>query len=201
MPSREDDRTVRRKNGGHKRTPPTKLETAKSRKRRMRNREMYAEAMRFAEQLDITLAPDDNVSNIIIKIIQRTHALWLHAASKTDELNPDLKPGEPGSIFTYRFDEQGNKLIEPSKWVAYEKELRQELFSQVALAQKLNIDEAAVRVEAAKLDLLSRALRNSMKKAQVPDEMQRRIGSALREELIVLEGTAHDDTIETEEAA
>lgn len=167
----------------------------------MRNREMYAEAMRFAEQLDITLAPDDNVSNIIIKIIQRTHALWLHAASKTDELNPDLKPGEPGSIFTYRFDEQGNKLIEPSKWVAYEKELRQELFSQVALAQKLNIDEAAVRVEAAKLDLLSRALRNSMKKAQVPDEMQRRIGSALREELIVLEGTAHDDTIETEEAA
>lgn len=200
MPSREDDRTVRRKNGGHKRTPPTKLETAKSRKRRMRNREMYAEAMRFAEQLDITLASDDNVSNIIIKIIQRTHALWLHAASKTDELDPELKPGEPNSIFTYRFDEQGNKLIEPSKWVAYEKELRQELFSQVALAQKLNIDEAAVRVEAAKLDLLSRALRNSMKKAQVPDEMQRRIGSALREELTILEGTAHD-TIETEEAA
>lgn len=195
MPSRQDDaiiRTQTKKKGGHKQQVATKSDLKRARKRRMRNRAMYHEAMAMASELDIQLAPSTPVADVLEKVFRRTHALWQYAATIVDQLDPDAPPGQKGSLWVHKFDESGNKLVVPSMWVEYENILRSELFEQAAVAQKLNLDEARVRIEAAQLQVLSTALRNATKKAGVPDEMQRKIGAALREELAVIEGTAHE---------
>lgn len=204
MPSRQDDQIVRQIADGERKTrkgrrqPLTLTQTNRQKTRRKRNKVMYAEAMRFAQQLGIELAPHEPVTEILKKTFARTHALWQHAAAEVDMLDADAPAGKKDSIWTWRWDEQGNKLVEPQKWIKLEAELRTELFQQAAMMQKLNIDEAAVRVEQAKLDVLSQALRSAVKKAGVPEDMQRAIGAALRAELMTIEGTAHDNPTDSE---
>lgn len=200
MPSRSDDKAIReanqqqkqRKRGGHKQEVATKSQIKHARKRRLRNRAMYHEAMAMAQELDIQLAPSTPVADVLEKVFRRTHALWQYAAQQVDMLDPDAKPSTKGSLWVYKFDESGNRLVVPSMWVEYENVLRTELFEQAAVAQKLNLDEARLRIDAAQLAVLSQAIRNAAKKAQLPDEMQRKLGSALREELATIEGTAEE---------
>ena len=164
---------------------------------------MYHEAVSLAADLGIELAAPEPVADVMEKVFRRTHALWLHAATEVDRLDPDAPAGKPDSLWTYKFDENGNKIVEPSKWIQMESALRQELFEQAAVATKLNLDEAHVRIEGAKLELLARALSAAVKKADVPEDMQRRIGAALRQELATIEGTgtAHTDVSDVREAA
>lgn len=181
------------KRGGHKRQPANINETRKSKRRRARNRLMYQEAISFASELGIELAPSEPIPDVMEKIFRRTHALWLHAATEVDRLDPDAPAGDQDSIWTYKYDENGNKIVGPSRWIQLENALRSELFEQAAVATKLNLDEAHVRVEAAKLEVLSTALRNAVKAAGVPEELQRKIGAALRSELAIIEGQISDE--------
>lgn len=204
MPSRDDDAIVaasnagerrqekQRKRGGHKREPLTKGQIRRSQKRRARNKAMYHEMVKLAAEQGIELADPIPTTDLLEKVFRRTHALWIHAATEVDRLDPDAPAGKPGSLWTYKIDENGNKIVEPSKWVQYENALRQELFEQAAMAQKLNLDEAKVRIEAAQLQLLGQALKNAAKRTGLDDETQRQLGANLRRELSVIEGTAHD---------
>lgn len=208
MPSREDDLAIRnansttkqQKKGGHKQSVATKSQVKRARKRRLRNRAMYHEAMSMAQDLGIELAAPAPVADVLEKVFRRTHALWQHAATEVDRLDPDAAPGAKDSLWTYRWDDVGNKIVEPSKWVQYENVLRQELFEQAAVAQKLNLDEARVRIEAAQLEILRNAIRNAAKAAKLPEDMQRKLGAALRSELAVIEGTVANEPQEAQAA-
>lgn len=157
-----------------------------------RKRKAYHAVMRDAQKKKIQLQFPSGLPDALDKIFRRTHALWHHAATVVDKLSTSAPPGAKNSIWTYKWDENGNKIVEPSKWVAYESALRKEVFEQAAIMQKLNIDEARVRIEQAQLDLLAQALKNAARKANLDDQQQRSLGAALREELSIIEGTAEE---------
>jgi hypothetical protein len=160
-------------------------------RRRHRNRVLYMEVVAASAELGIELGPEiKSIPDIVMKVFRRTHALWLHAASEVDRLDSDKRPGEPDSIWTLRYDENGNRIVELSKWVQYEQTLRNELFEQAMAMSHLKLDERLIAVEEATLAILGRALQAAMAKSDVPEDMRKVIGSNLRQELAVIDGSA-----------
>jgi hypothetical protein len=161
-------------------------------KRRRRNRMMYHEVIAAAEEVGIELGGSvRSLPDIVMTIFRRTHALWKHAASVVDQLDPDADPGLPDSIWTIRFDENGNRIVELSKWVEYETRLREEVFDQAMRMSHLKIDERMVRVEETQLAILQVAITKALAATQgMNEELRRELGRNLRSELSLIEGEA-----------
>jgi hypothetical protein len=151
----------------------------------------YHDVIEAAGDMGIELGPEINsIPEIVMTVFRRTHALWLHAASEVDRLDPDKTPGLPGSLWTIRYDESGNRIVEQSKWILAEKALREELFDQAMRMSHLKLDERLVAVEEATLSLIAAALATAVSKADIPEDTQRAIGKYFREELQTIDGTA-----------
>jgi hypothetical protein len=171
----------------------TKKQTRRATRRRFRNKLLYMEVVNAAADLGIELGPEiKSIPDAVMTIFRRTHALWLHAASQVDRLDPEADPGVEDSLWTLRYDENGNRIIELSKWIQYEQALRSELFEQAMQMSHLKLDERMVQVEETTLAILGRALQAAMQKAQVPEDLRKTIGSNLRTELAIIDGNAEE---------
>lgn len=171
----------------------TKGQLSRMKKRRQRNRVLYHEAVALAADLGVETGERvSSIPDILMKVFERTHALWLTIATAVDNLDADAKPGAPNSLWHKALDEQGNWIYSPAKEVQLEQTLREELFDQGVRLSQLNIDSRAVRVEEVKLELLARALDNAVKQVGLPEKQRKELGAALRSELHVLEGTAEE---------
>lgn len=173
----------------------TRGQLTRMEKRRKRNSVLYHEAVALAGDLGVETGPKiTSIPDILMKVFERTHVLWLTIATAVDNLDADAQPGTKGSLWHKAIDEQGNWIYTPAKEVELERVLREELFDQGVRLSQLKIDDRAVRVEEVKLELLAKALDSAVKKAGIPEAKRREIGVALREELAVLEGSATESS-------
>lgn len=176
-----------------RRPSQTKGQIRQAKRRRRRNAKLYHEAVALAGDLGMELGKNPGtIPEVLEKVFRRTHALWAHAASQVDNLSSTANPGTKNSLWALKYDEQGNRIVEPSKWVMLETALREELFEQGARMTQLNLDARRVKIEETQLEMLSRALALAAKRANLSDEQQRDLGSALRTELAIIEGTTSE---------
>lgn len=178
----------------HRRKPAlTKGQLSRMRKKRKRNSVLYHEAVALAAELGVETGPKiTSIPDILMMVFERTHALWLAAATAVDQLDADAAPGEPNSPWYKSLDEQGNWEYQPAKEIELERVLREELFDQGVRLSQLNIDDRAVRVQEIQLEILGAALSKAVARSNLTEDQRRELGGHLREELSLIEGTAKD---------
>src|SRR6478609_2758109 len=98
--------------------------TAKERRRIARKREArkmtFREVMALAEEFGVHLAEDKPLHEVMLETFRRTRALWLQAAARVDELDPDAPPDSANSLWHTEVDAHGNRKIAPSRWLRAE---------------------------------------------------------------------------------
>lgn len=165
--------------------------TRRATKRRQRNRVLYQEVVATAADLGIELGSHiTSIPEVVMRVFRRTHALWIHAATEVDRLDADAEPGTRDSLWTLRYDENGNRIVELSKWIQYEQALREELFEQAMQMSHLKLDERMVNIEERTLNLLGHALMAAAEASGLDEGQRRLLGSNLRHQLGLIEGTA-----------
>lgn len=196
------DQAPPKKQPGGRRPTLTKGQIRRAKQRRMRNARHYHEALALAGELGIELGENPGqIPDVMERIFRRVHALWKFAASQVDLLDHTAAPGAKNSLWYRHYDDNGNVIYSPSKWVEMERALREELFEMGSRMTQLNIDTRHVMVEEKQLDLLSRALATAAAAAGLSDEQKRNLGSALRTELAVLEGRVSDEVTARQDPA
>lgn len=148
--------------------------------RRRRNAMLMAEALDIAKTYDIPVSKGNNVVNVLQTVLDRAMDLWRFVCMEVDKLDKT-------EWMVSRVDAEGNTLVEPNVWIQYEGNLRAELMDLALRMGHLGIDDRKVRVQEAQVELLGRAVRDACHDIDLPPDIQRQLGAALRVRLEAIE--------------
>lgn len=136
--------------------------------------------------------PDEDPAEVMQLLINRVTQLVRHAAAEADRLKPGLAKNQSRTELEHEqwshWDEQGNLVVMSNYWLQREADLRVELGRLSEKAQALGLGERRAKVQEAQFMLLGEALQKACAAAGLSEAVQKRLGSALREELTLLEG-------------
>lgn len=178
----------------------TRKRSARTERRRAANTLVAHRERLIAESVPLEDLPDIDPSDAMQLVINRLGQLFRAASAEVDRLKPGLAKNQTKGELQHElwssWDEQGNLVVMANYWVEREQKLREELARVTEKAQTLGLSERRTRVQEAQVQLVGEALQRAFAAADVPAALQRRVGAALRTELMTLESGAIVESVE-----
>lgn len=148
--------------------------------------EAFREMLRTAQNLDMFEQVRTGVStaDALQMCLDRAVAIWQFCASQTDHLAMGVaEDGEVVGFFEVKPGPGGALITRPNRWVAYEREARQDIEDLAATMTRLGIAERSIRIAEAQAVLVAATVRDAAMEAGIPPEQVRALGEALRTRL------------------
>lgn len=142
---------------------------------------VYREIIESLGEEGMTLVGDVTIPDALQEILGRAVSHMRIAATQVDKLRPS-------ELWAYKFDAQGNRLVEPSKWLRAETAARKEVMEIAGRMAQLDIDGRRVAVEEAEALFITRFLDAVLDGLNLTDEQRGLLGPALDNAMPLIEG-------------
>lgn len=142
---------------------------------------VYAELVEEFAAVGMTIPRAITIADALQEVLGRAVAHMRIAATEVDRLKPT-------DLWAYKFDAQGNRLVEPSKWLRAETVARKEVLEIASRMAQLDIDGRRVAVEEAEALFITRFLDAVLDQLNLTDEQRGLLGPALDNAMPLIEG-------------
>jgi hypothetical protein len=119
------------------------------------------------------------------EILNRTMLMYRYVQAQVDALAED-------EFWVQKIDAQGNRLVEPHKWIQYERVLMEDLREVVAKMDGLDLEARRVAVEEAEAALIAKFMDSILEDLKLTKAQKERLDDAIDRALPIITGQARE---------